>query len=135
LFMDVSGMVHFGVYPPVAAGQANPNPGVFKIVGSPKPLNDGAWHQATARLSPQGQALFIDGVEVALDPVSTVAENIRGYWRWGYGALEGWSPPGASRYFQGNLDEICVAHAARSDAFIALLYENQKPDSRLLEFP
>jgi hypothetical protein len=135
VFMSTDGAVHFGVYPPVAAGQADPNPGYYKTIDSPKPFNDGKWHQVAARLSADGQALFVDGALVASDPASTVAEDITGYWRWGYGALDNWVKPGTDFHFQGSLDEIWIAHAARSDAFIKLSFENLKADSRLLQFP
>ena len=135
IFMSTNGIIHFSVYPPIAANQADPNPGVYKTIDSPKPLNDGQWHQIAARLSPGGQALFVDGTPVASDPASTVAENITGYWRWGYGGLDNWTVPGTSRYFQGTLDEIWIVHSARSDDFIKLNFENLKTDSRLFQFP
>ncbi len=135
IFMTPNGTVHFSVYPPDSANQSNPNPGIFKTVDSPTPLNDGAWHQVVARLSASGQDLFVDGLLVASDPASTVAENITGYWRWGYGVLALWAPPGISFYFQGTLDEIWVTLAARSDDFIKLSFENQQANSPLLQFP
>ncbi len=135
IFMTTNGTVHFSVYPPLAANQADPNPGIYKTIDSPKALNDGQWHLVAARLSPAGQALFVDGTLVASDPASTVAENITGFWRWGFGSLDNWSPPGTSRYFQGTLDELWIAHAARSDDFLKLSFENQRTDSRLLQLP
>ncbi|MDB5047746.1 MAG: repeat-containing protein [Fibrobacteres bacterium] len=135
IFMTPNGTLHFSVYPPLAANQTDPNPGVYKTIDSPKPLNDGQWHQVAARLSQAGQTLFVDGVLVASDPASTVAENITGFWRWGYGSLDNWAPPGTSRYFQGALDEIWIAHSARSDDFLKLSFENQRTDSRLLQLP
>lgn len=135
VFMTGDGILHFGVYPPVVPGQSDPNPGLYQTVGAPKPSNDGLWHHVAARLSPAGQDLFVDGVRVASDPASTEAEHITGHWRWGYGTLDKWAPAGTNPYLKGVLDEIRIAHAARSDAYIKLDYENQKSDSRLISFP
>ncbi len=135
IFMTNNGMIHFSVYPPASPTQSGVSPGIFKTIDSPKPLNDGKWHQVVTRLSASGQALFVDGVRVSYDPASTVAENITGYWRWGYGTLDQWAPTGTGYYFKGALDELWVAYAERSDDYIKLLYENQRQDSRLVEFP
>ena len=130
------GTLHFGIYPPDTAGRPMPTRSTYKILGFGDPLDDGAWHQAAARLSPQGgQALFIDGVRVANDPGSRSAQIIQGYWRLGYGQLSGWGPGGTGEYFQGVLDEFWAVHAALSDDFVRLSYQNLKPGSRLILWP
>jgi hypothetical protein len=88
-----------------------------------------------ARLSGKGQALFVDGVKVAEDPATVEAENISGFWRLGFGLLSNWAPAGTSAYFQGAVDEVWITHAERSDDFLRLTFENQKPGSLLLKFP
>lgn len=133
--MHPDGTMHFGVYPPVIPGTPMPTPSTYNILHGTSPLNDGKWHHAAARLSPRGQAFFLDGVKVAEDPATVEGENVTGYWRLGFGHLSDWAPPGTSLYFQGAMDEVWIAHADFSDDFVKLSFENQKPGSRLLRSP
>ncbi len=133
--MHPDGTAHFGVYPPTVSGTPMPTTSTYKILSGPSPMNDGQWHHLAARLSPRGQAFFLDGVRVSQDPATVEGENVRGYWRLGYGFLSQWAPAGTSLYWQGALDEVWIAHAERSDDFVKLLFENQKAGSRLLSFP
>jgi concanavalin A-like lectin/glucanase superfamily protein/uncharacterized protein DUF2341 len=135
IHMYIDGTVINGVYPPKVPGTPMPTEGTYKILPGPIPLNDGQWHHVAARLSGKGQALFVDGVKVAEDPSTVEAENIRGYWRIGFGNLSSWAPAGTSAYFQGAVDEVWITHAERSDDFLKLTFENQRPGSLLLKFP
>jgi hypothetical protein len=129
------GTLHFGLYPPDSAGKAMPTPSSYKIMGTSKPYDDGSWHQAAARLSPDGMVLFIDGTRIAMDPSARTAQIIKGYWRLGYGRLSGWGPVGTGEYFQGSLDEFWAVHSALSDDFVKLSFENLKPGSSLIQWP
>jgi hypothetical protein len=130
------GTLHYGVYPPDSAGKAPPTKSSYKILGTAKAYDDGAWHQAAVRLSAaEGQALYVDGARVANDPSTRTAQIIKGHWRLGYGQLSGWGPAGTGEYFQGSLDEFWAVHAALPDGFVKLSYENLKPGSRLVRWP
>lgn len=135
IHMYMDGTVINGVYPPKVPGTPMPTEGTYKILPGPIPLNDGQWHHVAARLSGKGQALFVDGVKVAEDPATVEAENISGFWRLGFGHLSNWGPAGTGTYFQGVVDEVWITHAERSDDFLRLTFENQKPGSLLLTFP
>lgn len=129
------GTMHFGLYPPDSAGKAMPTPSSYKIMGTSKPYDDGSWHQAAARLSPEGMVLFIDGTRIAMDPSARTAQVVKGYWRMGYGRLSGWGPIGTGEYFQGSLDEFWAVHSSLPDDFVRLSFENLKPGSRLIRWP
>lgn len=137
IHMYMDGTVIHGVYPPDVPGTRMPTEGTYKILRGPAPLNDGRWHHVAARLSGKGQALFVDGVKVAEDAATVEAENINGFWRLGFGHLSdwAWAPAGTSSYFQGAVDEVWITHAERSDDFLKLTFENQRPGSLLLKFP
>jgi hypothetical protein len=129
------GSVHFGIYPPDSAGKAPPAPSTYRILGTAKGYDDGLWHQAAARLSDSGMVLFVDGARLANDPATRTAQIIKGYWRLGYDRLSGWGPAGTGEYFQGSLDEFWAVHAALSDDFVKLSFENLKPGSGLVRWP
>ncbi len=134
IYMD--GTLHYGVYPPDSAGKTPPTKSSYKILGTLKAYDDGAWHQAAVRLSPfEGQALFVDGARIGNDPATHTAQILKGYWRLGWGQLANWAPSGNGEYFQGSLDEFWAVHSALADDFVKLYYENLKPGSRLIRWP
>ncbi|MBA8795234.1 signal peptidase I [Friedmanniella endophytica] len=105
LYLTNAGAVVFGVYP-----------GAVRTVSSATGLNDGKWHQAVGTLSPAGQVLYVDGVQVAADPSTTSAEQASssGYWRIGYDNLANWTNTPTSNYFSGTLDDAAVYLTALS---------------------
>jgi hypothetical protein len=130
------GTLHYGVFPPDSAGKPPTTRSSYKILGTSKAYDDGAWHQAAVRLSPDsGQTLFVDGSRIGNDPATRTAQIIKGYWKLGWGYLSAWAPAGSGEYFQGSLDEFWVVHAALGDDFVKLSYENLKPGSRLIRWP
>ena len=130
------GTLHYGVFPPDSAGKVPPTRSSYKILGTSKAYDDGAWHQAAVRLSPDsGQTLFVDGSRIGNDPATRTAQVIKGYWRLGWGQLSAWAPAGSGEYFQGSLDEFWAVHSALADDFVKLSYENLKPGSRLIRWP
>ena len=128
VWMDNQGRIRFGVFP-VADNAAK---GVTRVIASPLSYNDGKWHHMAARLSADGQALFLDGVKVAFDPGSVSGYPYSGFWRIGYDHFGAWEQMPSDFHFRGSLDEVNVAHSARSDDFIRLAYATQKPGSEMV---
>jgi hypothetical protein len=130
VWMDNQGFIRFGVFPEDAPG--TPDHGVNKMVSSTRAYNDGQWHQVAARLSPEGEFLFLDGEPIASDPAVRESSHYPGFWRIGYDNFGNWSNLPSSHWFQGDLDEVRVTRAAWSEAFIRLAYANQVPGSGLV---
>lgn len=130
VWMDNQGFIRFGIFPEDAPGV--PDHGVNKMVSSTRAYNDGQWHHVAARLSPEGEFLFLDGEPVASDPAVTTSSHYPGFWRIGYDNFGNWSNLPSSHWFQGVLDEVRVTHAAWSADFIRLAYANQLPGSNLV---
>ncbi|HKP97339.1 MAG TPA: DUF2341 domain-containing protein [Fibrobacteria bacterium] len=125
-WMDNNGKLNFGTY--------NSAYQVLSYTGAA--YNDGAWHQVATRISGSGKFIFVDGVQVASDGVTT-PQNYTGYWRAGYVDVNGgsWSPTPTSNYLNGTLDEVWVSHTEVSADFIKLAYQTQKPASTVLTYP
>lgn len=130
VWMDNRGFIRFGVFPEDSRGL--PQYGVNKVVASTRAYNDAQWHHVAARLSPEGQFLFLDGEPVASDADVRESSHYPGFWRIGYDNFGNWEPLPRSFWFQGVLDEVRVTRAAWSDAFIRLAFANQKPGSVLV---
>lgn len=93
LYLSNTGQVVFGVY----------NGAVFTAI-SPATYLDGRWHQAGATLSGAGMILYLDGVAVAGNTGTSIAETYTGYWRVGYDTLSGWGATQPTNfYYTGNL--------------------------------
>ncbi|WP_421732521.1 alkaline phosphatase [Cellulomonas sp.] len=96
VYMGPDGRVNFGVYP-----------NAVRVITSPNPYNDGAWHQVMATLGTRGMELYLDGVLVATNPNVTFAQAYDGYWRIGGDNLGGW-PNVGSTSFVGTIDDVSV---------------------------
>ena len=109
VYLDGSGTVSFGV---LASG-------VREVVSSPTGgYNDGAWHHVAATLGPTGQALYLDGVAVALG-ATTVAQVFTGYWHVGcQNVSTSWANFPNSFYFDGSIDEVSVFTRALDGATV-----------------
>ncbi|MDR6611742.1 sigma-70 family RNA polymerase sigma factor [Leifsonia sp. 1010] len=93
LFLTDDGRLVFGVFPEAV-----------RTVASPSSYTDGRWHQATATLSDDGMALYVDGEEVARDASVTQAHAFPGHWRIGADNLDNWGPDTPSaRQITGSL--------------------------------
>ena len=104
LFLTDDGRLVFGVFPEAV-----------RTVESNESYSDGRWHQATATLSKDGMALYVDGGLVAHDSTVTHGEDFAGFWRVGYDSLAGWGPSTPSRYdFTGGLAYAAVYSTALS---------------------
>jgi hypothetical protein len=123
IWMDSTGLLHFGVFPE----------SVRRIVSSSVSYNDGNWHQVCATLSGDGQFLYIDGHRIAADSSVTGAQRLVGVWRIGADNLSTWENEPASYYFGGIMDEVRVKYRAVSEAWVKMCYENQKPNSTVVE--
>lgn len=126
VWMDNLGRLHFGVFPGPDSAVA---PGVRRILSTGNAYNDGLWHHVAARLSAEGQALFVDGVRVGFDPGTRRASHYAGFWRFGYDNLASWEFHPASQHFRGALDEVRVTRRALPDAWIRFDAESQRPGS------
>ena len=93
--MDNSGRIWFGVY-------AN---GVYTL-NTTKSYNDGQWHQIVSSLGPNGMALYIDGLRVAVRGDTTGGQPYSGYWRVGGDSLGGWPAQPSSNFLNGSIDEV-----------------------------
>ncbi|SEH59306.1 MULTISPECIES: sigma-70 family RNA polymerase sigma factor [unclassified Leifsonia] len=104
LFLTDDGRLVFGVFPEAV-----------HTVESSRSYSDGRWHQATATLSNDGMALYVDGELVARDSTVTHGEDFGGFWRIGYDSLANWGPGTPSRYqFTGSLAYAAVYGTALS---------------------
>jgi len=102
LFLADDGRVVFGVFP-----------GAVHTVSSEASYADGRWHQATASLSGDGMALYVDGHRVAADSTVTSGHDFAGYWRIGADNLDNWGPDTPStRAFAGTLAFAAVYRTA-----------------------
>ncbi|WP_046014110.1 PKD domain-containing protein [Microbacterium sp. SA39] len=91
IYMDGAGRLKFGVYS-----------GGTQILTAPSTYRDGQWHYVVAQQSASGMQLFVDGVEVASNEVST-ADQYSGYWRLGGDTTWEGDP-----FWVGTLDEPAV---------------------------
>ncbi|HEY1118851.1 MAG TPA: PKD domain-containing protein, partial [Acidimicrobiales bacterium] len=113
LYLDDAGHVLFGVKPDENR----------EVVASPDPYNDGAWHLATATLSPEGMRLYVDGSQVGERTDVTVGEHLAlGYWRVGGDSLYRWPSAPANAFFNGDIDEVAVYYRALGAGEIAAHY-------------
>ncbi|MGH1549879.1 LamG domain-containing protein [Leifsonia poae] len=113
LFLTDDGRVVFGVFP-----------GAVRTISSTASYTDGSWHQATASLSSEGMALFVDGQRVASDPTVTKAQAFAGYWRIGGDNLDNWGPETPStRAFSGTLAFAAVYRTALTAEQIRMQWE------------
>ena len=102
LFLTDDGRVVFGVFP-----------GAVHTISSAASYTDGDWHQATASLSGDGMALYVDGQRVAADPTVTSGHAFTGYWRIGADNLSNWGPETPStRAFTGSMAFAAVYRTA-----------------------
>ncbi|MBF0431017.1 MAG: LamG domain-containing protein [Fibrobacteria bacterium] len=148
IYMDDSGHLHFGVFPPTPDSLSaedslligppdsiGKSPGIRRIISSPERYDDGNWHQLVATLSPfYGQSLYIDGKLISINTAVKEAEHISGFWKIGGGFMTGWNNWPSNSYFKGSLDEVQILHKAVSETWVRLSYENQKIGSSLISF-
>ena len=112
VYMTNDGRLTFGVYN-----------GGFDTINTPSAYNDGQWHHVVATQGSAGMALYLDGVRVGKNPVTT-SENYTGYWRIGGDNLNAWPNQPSSSAFAGSIDEFAVYGTALSkirvvDHFVA----------------
>ncbi len=138
VWMDDTGVLYFGVYPPapdVIAPEDSglvAGSGIFRTIKSLLSYNDGNWHYAMATLSASGMRLFVDGKKVAENPDVTEAQHFQGVWQIGYGLMSTWKPLPSSNYFGGRLDEVRVFYGNVSEDRVKLEFENQKASSSMV---
>ena len=97
VYIDGAGRVSFGVYP-----------GETRAIGGGANFNDDRWHHVVATLSPSGQKLYVDGVEIAASLDTTSAHPYSGYWRIGGDTIGGWPNAGTSPYLKGAISNVAI---------------------------
>ena len=125
VYMNNAGNVLLGV-------QRNTSTSSRLVIRSSATYNDGQWHHAVATLGSTGTRLYVDGELVASD-ANTAAMDYSGYWRVGYGNLDGWPWVPSSKGFNGRLDEVAVYPDTLTQAEVARHYIrglNQLPDEQ-----
>ena len=106
--------------------------GAWQSFTAAKAYNDGQWHYLSYTLWDAGAMLVVDGAKVAgyiglVRPLPDV-----GHWRIGYSGEGKWDPEWTSEYFAGSVDEVRISHQTRSEDWLKLDYEAQRPGSTLL---
>ncbi len=96
IYMTNNGRLVFGVY--------NGGTDVLTTAAS---YNDGEWHQVTATQGPNGMTLYVDGVRVGRNGVTT-SQGYNGHWRVGGDNLNGWPNRPTSNYFAGDIDDVSI---------------------------
>jgi hypothetical protein len=130
VWMTDDGLLHAGFtmkssnYPAVL--------GYWQSFTAAKAYNDGQWHHLSYTLWDSGAMLVVDGVKVAGYTGLVRPLPVSGHWRIGYCGLGMWDPEWTSEYFQGSIDEVRLIHRSRSEDWLRLDYESQKPDSKFL---
>lgn len=125
VWLDTLGKINFGVW-------SNNAQQTIKTAAS---FNDAVWHFVTTQLSSSGMKLYVDGILQQSNSSITSAASYAGYWRIGYDNMAGWTNIPKVLYTLGQIDEVAISHTARSDAWIKLLYANQKNGSTFLTIP
>lgn len=97
IYLNTTGQLDFGSY---TGSGSN-----FHVITSPKTVNDGAWHQVVATMSPTtGMKLYVDGTLVASNATYTTPQNYVGYWQIGYQPLTAnWTGHSGNGYFTGSM--------------------------------
>lgn len=98
--------------------------------GSFEPLSDATWYYVTATISGGVSTAYRDGV-----PVSTFSGYSGQTIRTNNFALCFGKSSNAGAYWAGSVDEIRIEDTPRSDDWIKLCYETQKPGSGVLTTP
>lgn len=104
LFIDHSGLVHFGV-----------RDAKRQVVTSELLINDGKWHHVVGTLSgTDGIKLYVDGQLADHEPKATAAQEFEGHWRICGDSLSGWPGATGSAPLIGSVDEVAIYNRALS---------------------
>ncbi len=104
IYMTNDGRIVFGVWIGSAA-----------TIYSPTALNDNTWHHVVATQGSHGMSLYVDGVRVGHNGVTT-NQPYSGYWRIGGDNLNGWPDIPTSTFWAGSLDETAIYPTALTTA-------------------
>jgi hypothetical protein len=113
VWMRDDGTLAFGVF----AGGEN------VVLSSPRPYNDGGWHQVVATRSGTGLALYVDGAPVATSSMSAPLQSYYGFLRVGGDNLAFLDASASSQWFAGTLDEIAVVARGLTPSEVAANYD------------
>lgn len=130
VWMTDDGLLHAGFtmrstsYPTIV--------GAWQSFTAAKAYNDGQWHHLSYTLWNSGALLMVDGEKAASYTGLVRPLPDAGHWRVGYSGEGKWDPEWTSEYFQGSVDEVRLSHRSRSEDWLRLDYESQKPGSGVL---
>lgn len=83
-----------------------------KLLVSPTPLNNGAWHQVVVTSVPSGSqetsVMYVDGVAVATGTTSRAATSYVGWWRVGFGRVPVGTGYPTTGNFTGTVDNVAI---------------------------
>jgi concanavalin A-like lectin/glucanase superfamily protein len=114
VYLTNSGQVVFGVAP---------TPGVPQTVRSTASVNDGAWHHVVATQGPDGMNLYVDGVSVGSNNVTTSQSGVTGFWHVGGDLIQySWPDFPFSKYLAGSFDETAIYSKVLPAATVASHY-------------
>ena len=112
VYMRNDGRLTFGVFL---------NDGTRVTLTSPSAYNDGQSHHVVATRNSSGMALYVDGVQVASNNITTPLLSYSGFWRVGGDRINNnWPSRPSSDYFTGTIDEFAVYPVALSSSTVAI---------------
>jgi hypothetical protein len=110
IYMDNAGHLTFGVWIGGAA-----------TINTASTYNDNTWHHIVATQGPAGMKLFVDGVKVGQNGIST-SQPYNGNWHVGGDNLNGWPNQPSSRFFAGQIDDTAIYGSALTATQVAHHY-------------
>lgn len=126
VYLDANGRIWFGMI--------NSGTSAFTAISSTDNFNNDAWHMVAAVGSSSGMSLYVDGVLVSSNSMSS-ALSYSGFWRSGCGNLSGWNSfwgggsgptnslnQGRNSPYAGSLDEVSVWTSPLTATQVSSLY-------------
>ncbi len=97
--------------------------GVFAVLGSGAPVNDGAFHHTAVTYDGANEALYLDGAEVASEALAYSTYTTNFYCQLGAGYTQGW-PNAADGWnsFVGIIDEVTLYSNALTASQVFSIY-------------
>ena len=125
LYMTREGAIAFGA----AHNPGNSQNYKATAITSAPGYNDGIWHQAAATMSTSGMKIYVDGILVDENNVTSGAD-ISGYWRVGYDAMNtnNWTGISGNPVFAGTVDNAAVYPAALTAGQVAAHFNATKSE-------
>ena len=87
--------------------------GTTSVIQSAGTYRNNQWHYVVGTTGPNGMRLYVDGVLVGQNTVTT-AQGYNGFWKVGGDNLSGWPNRPTSDNYSGSIDEVAVYEKALS---------------------